>query len=249
LRPLIVAHRGAMAEAPENTKPAFDKAISYAMDGIEFDVQLTADDCPVVFHDSHLEKITRPKQSISDLSLHELSAYDWGKWFSPDYAGLKILTLDDVLKNYSARTRLLIEIKSSPDRQARDRNLRLASMVVEAVRNLVPNQLISEMFILSFDPEIIKSAFMNDPYLNYVLNLEVPVTDASRLNIDPDILCGYCIEQRLLSREFIEDIHDDDRIIMAYSCNDEATLRHLLKLDLDVIMTDDPGHSIWKQFD
>lgn len=247
--PLIVAHRGAMTEAPENTLPAFDKAVSYGVDGIEFDVQLTADNCPVVYHDATLDKITRAGTAISDFTLAQLTGFDWGRWFSDEYSGLGIPTLDDVLTRYGGRTRLMVEIKSSPDPALREKNYQLAALVVEAISNLVPRNRITDIFVLSFDPEIIKSAYINDPTVNYILNLEVPETDPGRLNIDPEILYGYCIEHSLIHHAFADTVRGQNRILMAYSCNDAPTLRRLMEFDPDVIMTDDPGNRFWKEFD
>jgi len=249
LTPLIIAHRGAMTDAPENTQSAFDKAVSYSVDGIEFDVQVTSDGCPVIFHDSTLAKFNENAKSISDLSFQDLSAYDWGGWFSKKFENEKILTLDQVLNRYGRKTRLLIEIKPSQKPETNNLYYKLAATVVESVRNMIPNDQISNMYILSFDPEIIKSAFINDPDLNYVLNLNTPLVDQANVNIDPEILCGYCIEHTQLSRQFIENLHHYDKKVMTYSCNSVQTLKKLLKLNLDVIMTDDPGNSMWKQFD
>ncbi len=249
MAPLIIAHRGAMTEAPENTKPAFDKAFLYSVDGIEFDVQITSDGFPVIFHDSSLKKLNEKSKSISDLTFQDLSAYDWGGWFSEEFKNEKILTLDQVLKFYGHKTRLLIEIKPSPKEETRNLYCKLAAMVVESIKDMIPYDQISNMYILSFDPEIIKSAYLNGPDLNYVLNLEDPIIHQNHMNIDPEILCGYCIEHTRLSKQFVEHVHHYEKLIMTYSCNTKETLRHLLGLDLDMIMTDDPGNQMWKQFD
>jgi len=249
LAPLIIAHRGAMTDAPENTKAAFDKAVLYSVDGIEFDVQITKDGCPVIFHDDSLARINGSLKSISDHTFHELSGYDWGRWFSEEFINEKILTLDQVLKNYGSKTRLLIEIKPSSKKEAKNLYYGLAAMVVESIRYLISHARISDTYILSFDPELIKSAYINDPDLNYVLNLNAPLINQKRANIDPEILCGYCIEHKKLSRQFVENVHHYDKIMMTYSCNSVQTLKKLLKMNLDVIMTDDPGNSVWKQFD
>jgi glycerophosphoryl diester phosphodiesterase len=238
-----------MTEAPENTRPAFDRAVSYAVDGIEFDVQITSDGCPVIFHDSTLAKFEEKLKSISDFTFQDLSAYDWGKWFSEEFKNEKILTLDQVLKRYGQKTRLMIEIKPSPKAETQNLYYQLAALVVESIRSNIPKDLIPNMYILSFDPEILKSAFLNDPALNYVLNLNAPQIDQGHVNIDPEILCGYCIEHSQLSRQFVDHIHHYDKMVMTYSCNSEKTLKSLLTLDIDVIMTDDPGNRMWKQFD
>jgi len=249
LPPLIIAHRGAMTEAPENSIPAFDKALQYAVDGFEFDVQITSDKCPVIFHDSNLAKFKESSRSIPDLTFHDLSAYEWGRWFSEEFKNEKILTLDHVLKHYGHKTRLLIEIKPSPKEETRQLYYQLAAIVVESIRNVISYDQISKIYVLSFDPEIIQSAYLTDPDLNYVLNLNEPLISQSHVNIDPEILCGYCIEHTKLSRQFVEHVHHYDKMMMTYSCNSEETLRHLLDLDPDVIMTDNPGHPMWKQFD
>lgn len=237
-----------MTEAPENTQAAFDKAISYSVDGIEFDVQISSDGCPVIFHDPSLAKINGSLKSIPDHTFHELSGYDWGKWFSEKFRNEKILTLEQVLNTYGYRTSLLIEIKPSPKKKTDSLYFKLAGLVVESVRNLIPHDLIPNMYILSFDPEIIKSAYINDPDLNYVLDLNAPQINQNRLNIDPEILCGYCIEYSLLNRQFVEDVHHDGKKIMTYSCNSLESVSRVLDLNVDVIMTDDPGSKLWEEF-
>ncbi|MCZ2122096.1 MAG: hypothetical protein LC108_07525, partial [Anaerolineales bacterium] len=54
-RPIILAHRGDLKHAPENTLPAFQQAIQKGADGVELDAKLTADGQIIVFHDSVLD--------------------------------------------------------------------------------------------------------------------------------------------------------------------------------------------------
>jgi glycerophosphoryl diester phosphodiesterase len=79
--PLIIAHRGASAVAPENTIAAFRRAIEVGADGVEFDVRLARDGVPVVIHDSTLERTAGLKRGVSDLTSEELSQIDVGSWF------------------------------------------------------------------------------------------------------------------------------------------------------------------------
>ncbi|MFW5958267.1 MAG: glycerophosphodiester phosphodiesterase, partial [Desulfosalsimonas sp.] len=83
--PWIIAHRGAMAEAPENSQAAFDLAFFYDVHGIEFDVQMTADGVPVVFHDNTLRRVTGRRTTVADTRFSELSDLDFGKLFSQDF--------------------------------------------------------------------------------------------------------------------------------------------------------------------
>ena len=78
LPPLIIAHRGASAVAPENTMAAFREAIAAGADGIEFDVRLTRDAVPVVIHDSTLRRTTGLSHRIADLTMTELETLNVG---------------------------------------------------------------------------------------------------------------------------------------------------------------------------
>jgi glycerophosphoryl diester phosphodiesterase len=83
--PLIIAHRGASSFAPENTFAAFRKAIEVGAEGIEFDVRLTKDGIPVVFHDSELNRITKFDGTVSNSTFGELQSFDIGSWFNEKY--------------------------------------------------------------------------------------------------------------------------------------------------------------------
>jgi len=81
-QPLIIAHRGASAEAPENTLAAFRRAVDIGSDGVEFDVRLAADGVPVVIHDATLERTAGLKRRVADLTSTELGQIDVGSWFN-----------------------------------------------------------------------------------------------------------------------------------------------------------------------
>ena len=103
--PLIIAHRGASAHAPENTLAAFRHAIEQGADGIELDVQLARDGVPVVVHDESLIRYARRTEKIADLTSQQLGRIDVGSWFSrkyrprgkPEFAQERIPTLSTVL--------------------------------------------------------------------------------------------------------------------------------------------------------
>jgi glycerophosphoryl diester phosphodiesterase len=94
--PLILAHRGASAYAPENTIAAFRLAHELGADGIELDVQLTRDKIPVVIHDDTVERTTNGKGRVCDLTIAEIARLDAGAWKTNDYAGEPIPTLAQV---------------------------------------------------------------------------------------------------------------------------------------------------------
>lgn len=104
--PLIIAHRGARKEAPENTIPAFARAIELGADGIEFDVLLTRDKVPVVTHNDDLSILTNHKGFVRDMPLAAIKSLS---------AGFQIPTLAEALGAIRECNILAIaEIKAQP---------------------------------------------------------------------------------------------------------------------------------------
>lgn len=95
-RPLIVAHRGLLLHAPENTLPNFRACFELRL-GFEFDVQRTKDGRLVCIHDGTVDRTTNGTGKVAELSLSELRAFDAGSWFDRGFAGEKPPTVDEVL--------------------------------------------------------------------------------------------------------------------------------------------------------
>jgi len=241
--PWLVAHRGAMIDAPENTRSAFNKALAYPIDGIELDVQVTRDKIPVIYHDETLEKINGNKHTISEVLFEELETIDFGHWFSTAYRGEKILTLDDVLLTYGSKTRLLVEIKPPPRKEMQQLYHELAISVPGKIRDLVPANDLNNIFILSFDPDILKTAYIHDSGLHYVLNIDSPIFFENECNIDIGILFGCCLAFEKMTSEFTKFCRYYNKRILTYSCNTIDMIDAALEMQVDVIMTDDPGQT------
>lgn len=94
----IFAHRGASQLAPENTMPAFELAYESGAEGIETDVHLTKDFVPVLIHDEHLKRTTNGIGYIKDYTFNQLAQLDAGSWFSNEFAGTRIISLDSFLQ-------------------------------------------------------------------------------------------------------------------------------------------------------
>jgi glycerophosphoryl diester phosphodiesterase len=109
----LYAHRGASAEAPENTLAAFRRALAVGADGIELDVHLSADGVPVVIHDETLERTTDGAGPVSAQSLAGLASLDAGGWFAPEFSGEGVPTLAEVLRLLAGRLRLNLEVKDA----------------------------------------------------------------------------------------------------------------------------------------
>src|SRR5258707_280502 len=111
-RPLVIAHRGDSAHAPENTLVAFPRALAAGCDGTELDVQLSRDGVPVVCHDGTLARYGGGRRAIARLTAAELGRAEVGAWFAPRYRGAGVPMLDAVLRRFGRRTTLLIELKT-----------------------------------------------------------------------------------------------------------------------------------------
>ena len=84
-KPIIIAHRGASAYAPENTMAAFQKAVELSADGIELDVKCSKDGELVIIHDQTLDRTTNGHGKVVETNLKELRDLDAGSFFSAEF--------------------------------------------------------------------------------------------------------------------------------------------------------------------
>jgi len=113
--PLIIADRGASADAPEHTIAAFELALEQGADGIALDVPLTRDGQPVVIHDFTLERTTDGAGAVAAHTMRELKRLDAGAWRSQRFQGQRVQTLQEVLERFRDRTHFWIEIRGGSD--------------------------------------------------------------------------------------------------------------------------------------
>lgn len=243
--PWIAAHRGARAEAPENTHAAFEAAVRHGVDGMEFDVQFTLDDVPVIFHDNSVARILGINRPVSSFSYAELSRFDVGRWFAPDFEGEAIPTLESMFDKYAAKTALLVEIKSMPQwaghRQPREK---AALSVTRMIRDMVPAELTDRIFVLSFDPVILAMVHEDASGIKLVQNLHLPFFNNDKLRNANKEIFAFGLDADRLTRNFINRVHSLGRHIMAYPCNTAKEVDRALELGVDVVLTDNPGATV-----
>ena len=122
---MVIAHRGASAYAPENTLPAFQKALDLGAFEVELDVMLTRDREVLLFHDQDLEIKTGLAGRVSDYQLSQLRELEIGSWFDrthPEivetgvsYNGTSLITLEELFDHFGGRLYYHIELKSSEE--------------------------------------------------------------------------------------------------------------------------------------
>ncbi len=156
----IVAHRGANKFAPENTLAAIKKALDIGVDMIEIDVHLTKDNQLIVIHDETLERTTNGSGRISGHTLLELKELDAGSWFSKDFIGEPLPTLDEVLEVINGQTTCLIEIKWEGD---------APYMGIEhlVAKSIIANNAVAWTIVQSFKSSYLEN--LNATYPNIIL--------------------------------------------------------------------------------
>ncbi|MFW9852585.1 MAG: glycerophosphodiester phosphodiesterase [Candidatus Thorarchaeota archaeon] len=114
----VIAHRGDSGNYPENSLKAFWAALESKADIIELDLQLTADNQIVVFHDKTINRIfqTNTGDTIKDLKLKKLKEWDIGRWFSEEFSGMRIPTLEEVVNSLPKFTPLILELKNNEEK-------------------------------------------------------------------------------------------------------------------------------------
>jgi glycerophosphoryl diester phosphodiesterase len=100
--PRLVAHRGLLRHAPENTLAAFAACLDLRV-GFEFDVRRTKDGTLVVVHDEDLKRTTGVAGKVGETALSEVRKLDAGRWFDPAFAGARVPTVDEVFALVKAR--------------------------------------------------------------------------------------------------------------------------------------------------
>ncbi len=238
--PRIIAHRGASYARPENTAAAFDLALAEACDGIELDLQLTRDDQVVVFHDKTLSMLGLKHRRIGQYRRGELDEIDAGAWFSPEFAGERVLDLETVLDRYGGQTDLYLEIKPVGELRRPERAQRLARRVAEAV---AAHPCHHRVYLLSFSALVLAEVEICGQGLRRVRNLEHPSDLETMSEQELGRLYGVCVDIRHFWPDDVARAHNAARHLLAYTCDEPKHLRMAMQLDVSAVITNRPAAS------
>jgi glycerophosphoryl diester phosphodiesterase len=233
-RPIIFAHRGDSADAPENTLAAFDLAINTGAKAIELDTMLSRDGIPVVIHDHTLERTTNGQGMVCDHDLKDLLQLDAGSWFSGSYKGEKIPSLREVLLMYSQKILINIELKNyhTP-----------FDALTETVIKLVDEMKIWDSVLFSsFLPRNLKLIKQQMPHARLALLCPSGISgifyrSVLYSKISPSIIhpAEKDADPRYIRRE-----HNRGRRVHVWTVNDESRAKELFINGIDGIFTDKP---------
>lgn len=234
-RPLIFAHRGASAKAPENTLAAFELALREGAPAIELDAKLSADGHVVVIHDPTVDRTTNGRGKVAQLTLSQLRALDAGSFFSANYRGEKIPTLEEVFELVGKRALINIELTN----YTTPRDL----LVTEVCRLVRKHRMEENVLFSSFLPSNLRQAAMLLPEVpRGLLALEgwkgVWMRSFVFFFGEYQALHPYVSD---VNPNQIAAVHRLRRRVHVWTVNDPSQMRRLFKWGVDGIFTDDPA--------
>ena len=248
IRPWIVAHRGYSGRYPENTASAFDAAIRAGADMIELDVCLTKDRVPVVIHDHNLERTTNGHGLVSELTISELKKLDAGSWFSPEFNGESIPTLEETLLQIRGKISVNIEIK--PETFESDGPFdAIEKQICIMVEKLGMNEsVLISSFEHSFFPKInlwnVKDNDQSPLRIAPLLEKEFSEENVLKLCKNSEAY-SFHPDERFLTPSLIEILKANHFRIIAYTINNEKRIEQLIQWGITGVITDEP-EIMWK---
>lgn len=228
--PKYIAHRGASAHFPENTLLAIKKAKEMGASWIEFDVNVTKDNVPIIFHDETLERIAKQKTILSALNYLELHAIDIGSWFSPYYKEERIPSLQDVLSLASTlHLNLNIELKPSVGREE--------DTVSAVLTEIKKSQFQENILFSSFSMECL--AILRQHCSQCAIGLLFHQWDEQWQEKNRQLKpISIHLNAHIVTPKRIQAIKQQNLKIMVYTVNSVASARSLFYLGVDGIFSD-----------
>lgn len=222
--PVIVAHRGASATAPENTLAAFQEAIAQKADGIELDVQLTRDGVPVVFHDDSLRRLTGKPGKPTAKTWSELQPL---RVLGSDE---RIPRLIDVLVLTRGRVVVQIELK---------RGVRVAP-VVAAIRQA---RAASWVILASFEVNLVREAAELAPRIPRMLISEGRRSPKVILRqLGESQAAGLSVNYRAVrDRKYVAYFQALGFSVWCWTVNDRRVAKRLMGWEIDGLLGDNPA--------
>jgi glycerophosphoryl diester phosphodiesterase len=231
---LVIAHRGASGNAPENTMAAFRKAVALGATFIETDLQLSRDARFVAIHDATVNRTTNGQGAVHDMTLAELRKLDAGSWFGSEFGGERIPTLEEILE-FSKKNDVVFYLEIKPagswgGEHALIGALRESGEIPRAV-------------VISFDPSIVMSLRKIEPTLMtgllYDGQLDNPLEKAVAIGARQLAVRGDLVTPAMLAEAKKKDLQ-----VVCWTVNHPAHMRMLAAAGVDGIMSDYPDRLV-----
>jgi len=230
--PLVIGHRGAAGEAPENTLASFRRAVDRQCDIIELDVHLSRDGFPVVCHDPTIDRTTDGRGAIRDKTVDELRDCDAGSWFDRRFAGERIPLLSEVLELVPPNIVLNVELKHGWDG-------RLETHVLRCVRE---HGRMDSVLFSSFDHRMLHRLKKAAPEASIGLVYAARLLDPVKLVRDfGEEVFSVHVDGPLTDREEIARLKAGGWLAVVWTLNEPDQVREAVAAGASGIVTDYPG--------
>jgi glycerophosphoryl diester phosphodiesterase len=231
---IIIGHRGARFEAPENTLPGFRYALDLGLSAVEFDIRMTSDGHLVVIHDATVDRTTNGTGDVSSFTLAEIQALDarsiHTEWPEP----CTVPTFSDVLDVVQVLPELLVEIKG-------DAPERLDRIVPATIAEIRHRNIEDRVTLTSFDPYALEIAKRTAPeirrgyigkwdnrdFLDTAVRLDCRQIDANHISADRGLVTrAHALGMRVVGwpTNSQEDLDSVLQLRPAFACTDSPTL-------------------------
>ena len=236
-RPLSVAHRGHALEFPENTLPAYRKAIELGVEMIECDVNITSDGQLVMIHDATLNRTTNGTGRVSGATFDEIQRLDAGAKFNPEFAGVRVPSTEETLMFYKEAGILgCFEVKGADAEESK----RIASALVELIYT---HNMLETTFMSAFNHAALSLAKSKCPEL-----LIAPERLPDDAPSDPNEAVRQARsfpapvlqhQYSVLSPEVIQALHENEVAVWAWPTTNEQSLAFSVEIGADAVIGDD----------
>ncbi len=223
---IVMAHRGASKDAPENTIPAFEKAVEMKSDFIELDVQETSDGAVVVTHDVNTKRVTGYNEFVWNMTLDEIKQLDAAHYFD-GYENVEIPTLSEVFDAVGGKIKFNIELKYNRHTQ------NLAKSVADIITEY---GLENDCVITSSKKEALKDmkAVMPEIPCGYILSVSIGKY------YDLDYTDFFSLDLNYVTKKSLSNCHKVGKPVNAWTVNDTDSMEKMIALGVDSIITDEP---------
>ena len=243
--PLIVSHRGVTTDHPENSFAAVQAAIDVGADGVEVDLQATADGGAVVFHDAELGRLTARQGPVQALTLAELTSIPLITADGGDGAE-KIASLDAFLERFAGRCLLFLEMKPPLGPLAQQQRDQFVHAVGEAVRR---HGHLDDTLVSSLDRGLIELLARHYPEIRTVYELAL-TPEAEQLPSSDEGLpttTWLGADYRWVTAERAAWTHRHYQGLSCYTPNLLEDHAQLTEYGVDLIITDAPRlATLWR---
>ncbi len=245
---LNVAHRGASGYAPEHTLAAYELGEQMKGDFIEVDLQMTEDGVLIAMHDERVDRTTDGSGFVKDMTLDEIKQLDAGSWFNeaypdkaqPEYAGLTVPTLEEIIGEFGRESRYYIETKAP--------NV-YPEMQEELLRVLYKHKLIgsneasSKVLVQSFSADSLLEMHELDPEVPLIqlISYSEPATITDQeISAIKEYALGIGTSYTSIDKEYVEKIRENDLLIHPYLVNSKSEMERLLDWGVTGMFTNFP---------